>query len=171
MDFFTADAHFNDTEVMTLANRPFKTKEQMAERIIKNWNSRVKDSDTVFHIGDFQHKDNGSSIGVINEYIVKRLNGKLILIRGNHDKNNGVKTCIENITIFLGGKTILLQHIPPNSLKEIPRNIDMVLCGHVHKAWKHKNGTVPYINVGMDQWNFMPITITDILKYMAKNRI
>ena len=49
----------------------------MDERIIENWNSVVKESDTVYHTGDFAWCNHA-------EYS-RRLNGNLYLVKGNHD--------------------------------------------------------------------------------------
>ncbi len=49
--------------------------------LIKNWNSVVKKQDIVYHLGDFaMNMQRG-----ITEAIVKSLNGRITLIKGNHD--------------------------------------------------------------------------------------
>ena len=55
------------------------------EYMIYQWNSIVKEGDTVFHLGDFafKHKD----IKKLSE----RLNGDKILLVGNHDKDKDTK--------------------------------------------------------------------------------
>jgi calcineurin-like phosphoesterase family protein len=37
---------------------------------------------------------------------------------------------------------------------------DIILCGHVHEKWLRKDNK---INVGVDQWDFKPITLEQIL--------
>ena len=54
--WFTGDSHFNHTNIIKYTDRPFKDIYHMNETIIKNWNERVKDEDTVFHLGDFCFK-------------------------------------------------------------------------------------------------------------------
>ena len=78
--FVIADTHFGHENIIKYCNRPFKTVKEMDEAMIKNWNETVTNKDVVIHLGDF-------GIGS-KEYIssiVKRLNGKKILIMGNHD--------------------------------------------------------------------------------------
>ena len=75
-----ADTHFGHTNIIKYCNRPFSCTEDMDEALIKNWNETVSNNDVVLHLGDF---------GVGNkeyvENIIKKLNGKKILIKGNHD--------------------------------------------------------------------------------------
>jgi calcineurin-like phosphoesterase family protein len=150
----------------------------MDATIIKNWNSRVTKEDTVFHIGDFCFKNTPAmtSRGEGNihpaSYYEKHLNGKIIWLCGSHDKNNSCKTCIKNIKISLGGKDINLVHDPKYAIS----GVDFNLVGHVHNHWKFKTiknypkdiHPINMINVGMDLWNFHPITIEEILSEYAK---
>jgi calcineurin-like phosphoesterase family protein len=57
----------------------------MNETIISRHNERVKPDDTVFFLGDFIFK--GGKEGGVHRYQLfeKRLNGKFIFVRGNHD--------------------------------------------------------------------------------------
>ena len=73
--FFIADTHFSDDSIRRYENRPFESVKEMDEKIIENWNLTIGDDDTVFLVGD---------IG--DESKLKRLKGKIILIRGNHDR-------------------------------------------------------------------------------------
>lgn len=52
MIFFTADTHFGHANILKLCGRPFDTIEEMNEKMIGNWNDRVKGTDTVYIVGD-----------------------------------------------------------------------------------------------------------------------
>lgn len=148
--WFTADTHFGHTNIVKYQKRPFKSVEQMDEIIIKKWNERVKPNDTVFHLGDFSFK------GGYQKY-KQRLNGNIILLHGNHDDDVSI---IEDMTIEHGGKMWYMIHIPP----EI-QEADFCLCGHIHKEWKIKrDGNKVMVNVGVDVWDYSPISIHHILK-------
>ena len=54
----------------------------MNEKLIENWNSRVKANDEIYILGDFLYR--GSGIEANN--ILAKLNGRKYLIKGNHDK-------------------------------------------------------------------------------------
>jgi len=159
--YFTADLHLDHENIIKYTGRPFKSLEEMNKKLIKNWNSRVKEKDTIFHVGDFCFK------GRKAEHWIEQLNGRIIFIKGNHDINNDVKSIVDNITIKHGGMKILLIHCAREA--EHIEDFDFVLSAHVHEKWKHRyyNGTL-LINVGVDQWNFRPITINEILKYRNK---
>jgi len=77
--FFTSDSHFSHKNTMKYCGRPFWTTAQCDEAMIERWNSVVGPEDTVYHLGDVAMHT--SPI----ERILPRLNGKKILIVGNHD--------------------------------------------------------------------------------------
>ena len=79
--FFTSDTHFNHTNIIRFCNRPFKDVSHMNETIISNWNRVVSPEDIVFHLGDFCLGGSAEWVNVLN-----RLNGKIYLISGNHDR-------------------------------------------------------------------------------------
>ena len=78
--FIISDTHFGHEQIIKYCGRPFKSTKEMDEMLIKNWNEVVSNNDTVLHLGDvgFGKKEYVASI-------IKRLNGKKILIMGNHD--------------------------------------------------------------------------------------
>jgi calcineurin-like phosphoesterase family protein len=58
--------------------RPFESLEEMDEHMVASWNSVVRPGDRVYHLGDFVIKR--AALPVID-----RLNGRKVLVRGNHD--------------------------------------------------------------------------------------
>jgi calcineurin-like phosphoesterase family protein len=83
--FFTSDLHFGHQNVINYCNRPWATKEEMNEAIVKIWNSQVEPKDEVYILGDFS-----LSKRYVEEY-GSRLNGRKYLITGNHDSCFGYK--------------------------------------------------------------------------------
>jgi len=140
----------------------------MNDTLVDNWNNIVEPNDVVYHLGDFCFKRDNSF-----EKFTNKLNGTIVHILGNHDHNNGVKSYISKAIMEFGNKLVLAQHHPPASPYEIPEWADMVLCGHVHNYWKHKfldGCDVPIINVGVDVWDYKPVSTNSILKYYDKLR-
>lgn len=80
MVYITSDTHFGHSNVIKFENRPFKDKEEMDEKLIQNWNRVVQPEDLIFHLGDVFLSGAKRS-----ECIASRLNGRKILILGNHD--------------------------------------------------------------------------------------
>jgi calcineurin-like phosphoesterase family protein len=133
--FVISDTHFGHTnswEKFKLADgsplRPFTSTEEMDETMIERWNAKVKPSDTVYHLGDV----------VINKKylnLVSRLNGRKILIRGNHDifgdddyYNVGFEQ-IHGVRVFVD--KFILSHIPlhPDC---VTNRFKVNVHGHLH---------------------------------------
>lgn len=80
--FVIADLHFSHANVIKYCNRPWETIEEMNAALIRNWNNTVGKDDTVFVCGDVALKKS------VCKEIVPKLNGRKILIMGNHDQGS-----------------------------------------------------------------------------------
>ena len=96
MEYFIADTHFYDRKCIGYDGRPFATVSEMNAAMIDNGNKVVKKEDTVYVVGDFSY-GNGADIYSTAE----RLNGKKILIRGNHDNDVNLKYVFAEIHDYL----------------------------------------------------------------------
>ena len=130
VDFFIADTHFGHSNIIKYCDRPFKDAAEMDETLIQNWNRVVTREDTVYHLGDFAlvRKDR------IVEYF-NALNGRKILIMGNHDRRGGsdILTFWKNLGFvgvhkepLLYGWLYLLSHEP------VPSTGLTNIHGHTH---------------------------------------
>lgn len=169
--FITSDCHFNHKNV--IAYEPgsrgfFKSIEEMNEAIIYNWNSVVSSEDTIYVCGDF-------FMGPLDriEPILKRLNGHIILIRGNHDTPNRIKVFknygieVKDIDyIQYKGRFFILCHFPiasPEFIQMVRQdNSEVVLLyGHIHS-----NAPKGYVDgtyhIGMDTNHLTPISLEQI---------
>lgn len=145
----------------------------MNSALINNFNALVRPTDTTYMLGDFSFlpKD---KIAPIRE----QLNGKVILIRGNHDKSAetmltaGFDEVHDSLSIELDGYKLYLSHIPLGEgiesskkykahLVQTPPLYDYFLCGHVHQLWS-RHGNI--INVGVDVREYNPVTLEQLLK-------
>ena len=84
MIYFTSDLHFGHSSIMKFhpCFRLFSSVEAMDRALIRLWNSRVNPCDTVYNIGDLSfHKDMQANISIFS-----KLNGKHVLVLGNHDE-------------------------------------------------------------------------------------
>jgi calcineurin-like phosphoesterase family protein len=161
MKHFIADTHFNHKNIIKYCNRPFKSEEEMNETMIRNWNYKVTPQDTVYILGDFGFGD--------LEPILKRLNGKKILILGSHDKDT-VKYAqyFSKITSLLemreAGQKIVLCHYAMRVWSKSHYN-SWHLYGHSHGKLK------PYgksWDVGVDKNNFTPLSFNEIKNIMKR---
>jgi calcineurin-like phosphoesterase family protein len=172
--WFTSDYHLGHKLILDYCNRPFKTLDEMNKQIIKRHNERVNPEDTVFHIGDFCFKsanDRGNGQNIKYDYWLSQLNGNIILLQGNHDLHNSVKTKIQSIIIKIGKQYIELVHDP----EHISGRTNIALVGHVHQNWECKRivkgcSFIDCVNVGVDVFDFKPVTWEEILKRLHQWR-
>lgn len=170
MIYLTSDLHFNHVNILKYepVSRPFETLEEMNEKIISNWNAVVKPEDTVYVLGDM-------AMGTVDasRACIERLNGKIVLIRGNHDSPKRIEMYkelgIEVHDIYYlpyKGRYFILCHFPIASeefIKMVIRdNSEVVnLYGHVHS-----NAPKGYVDgtyhVGIDTNDLTPISIQQI---------
>lgn len=174
--YFTSDTHFGHARIIELSHRPFKDVAEMNETVIRNWNETVQPEDTLIHLGDFAMGPKIHHKGFFDQ-----LNGRKVLIRGNHDQSHekmldmGWDEVYIRRYIELDGKTLYLSHVPVgNDRPETPDRYykaeftalptlpyDFWLCGHVHNSWKRRGNI---INVGVDVWGFRPRTLQELLE-------
>ena len=168
--FFTSDYHLGHANIIKYCRRPFENVDEMNTTIINNHNARVSKEDLVFFLGDFCFKNSpggkqGEGMIHKSSHYVDKLNGKLIFIKGNHDRNNSVKTIIEKCVINYGGRRVNLVHNPEHA--DVKYELNFV--GHVHQNWECKRiklgmDFTDMINVGVDVWNFKPVTFDELMK-------
>ena len=74
--WFAADLHFGHKGIIDHCGRPFTDVDEMDQALVDNWNDYVQPTDTVYLLGD---------IAFHNYERIGQLNGKLLLVPGNHD--------------------------------------------------------------------------------------
>lgn len=82
MKRYISDLHFYGDCINQFDKRPFNSIEEMNKYMIKQWNSIVKSGDIVIVLGDLFATKDAKQINSV----LSRLNGKIRLIEGNHDK-------------------------------------------------------------------------------------
>jgi len=179
MIYFTSDLHFGHKNVIRFCDRPYKDLDHMECMIINKFNETVGPEDTTYFLGDIFFYSNNEKI----ENVLSRMNGRKILIRGNHDRkgpnsleNLGFDLVLEEAKIKLNGKRIILSHYPYwlkddtlDTRYEHRRPQDMgewLLHGHTHDS-KKINLDNRMIHVGIDAWN-RPVSESEISSLIAK---
>jgi calcineurin-like phosphoesterase family protein len=173
--FLIADPHFSHEGVCKFLHddgtkiRPFDTAAEMDEVMIKNWNEVVRPVDKVYVCGDLVMKAKKQI------HIMERLNGRKVLIRGNHDIGE-LKVYLPyfyDIRAFHVLDNFCITHIPihPDCLGRFKGNIH----GHIHQrrimipAPFFPDGMlkVPdprYYCISAEQINYTPIEWNDLRK-------
>tara|TARA_R110000803_G_scaffold73360_8_gene137209 strand:+ start:2416 stop:2973 length:558 start_codon:yes stop_codon:yes gene_type:complete len=175
--WYISDTHFSHRNIIKYCNRPFDNIDMMNERMIQNWNEVVHPDDEVFHLGDVAMGNRR----LLPEYI-KRLNGRIILIQGNHDNTNSLAGVFhqvhQRVVTLTAHGSIELVHNPIH----VKGGEDYAFCGHVHDKWTvMKKGTIvpayetkrrsepefvapiDIYNVGVDVRGFTPRSFEEIV--------
>ena len=156
--FLISDTHFGHTNVCKFTRddgsklRPWDDVDKMDEELIQNWNDVVKPCDKVYHLGDVAIPRRGLKC-------LESLNGRKILIRGNHDifRLSDYSKYFDDIRgcHYLDGN--ILTHIPvhEDNLKRYKVNIH----GHLHYRRIEKDGEIDprYFCVCVEHTNYKPI--------------
>ena len=195
MIWATADTHFGHERIIELADRPFRSVEEMNEKLIENYNAVVGPRDTCYHLGDACMGKLADSLPLL-----QRLNGNKILILGNHDRpsvayqhkkpearekwlrsyHEYFLVIQETLTLPLcSGEDVLLCHYPYldpeftdhayegryEALQPVNEG-KWLIHGHVHGQWKFKG---KQINVGVDVWQYAPVALDTVLDIIRDN--
>lgn len=183
MIWFTADLHLSHKNILDIEGRPAPngTIESHNELLIQLYNQCVAPADTAYILGDFAFTNTSKR----NEFIA-RMNGRKIFVVGNHDSRGGGFdygfnfACYE-MKLRINGQMVTLSHYPFRRRwyhklmgkydgryeeRRPRRDTDWLIHGHVHRGWKILDGQ---INVGVDAWNYRPVSMDTIYKIMNKN--
>ena len=165
-----SDTHFNHAPILNFKDyvgkpaRSFDNVDQMNECMFDNWNSVVAPGDTIYHLGDVlfgMDKDKWLAENF------NKLNGKKILILGNHDNPKFLAPYFEKIMLWadLSKIGLLLSHTPQHesTLAETHRfgtGPVLNVHGHIHS---NPSPEGPYKCVCVEQTNYTPINIEDLI--------
>lgn len=169
---FTSDTHFGHKNIIQYSNRPYSSVEEMNETMVDNWNKVVKPGDTVYHLGDICFMPFQES-----KTLLKRLNGNIHLVWGNHDKtlqaniaelikSQAVRTAQHYLEININRQMIVLFHYGQRVWNKSHHG-SIMLYGHSH-------GSLPpfgkSVDVGVDckeiTSEYRPSSIDEVMEYM-----
>lgn len=140
---------------------------QMTKEIIEAQNDSLRPGDVIFHVGDWAW---GTKSNVrAYELLMKQMRDDVVhhLILGNHDElkpftyiNMGFASVHTSLKVRIGDYDAYLIH-DPSAWTVLPRD-SILVCGHIHGLFKALPEQMT-INVGVDVWNFRPVTEEQIL--------
>ena len=177
MIWLTSDLHLGHDREFIWKVRGFESVKDMNEQTISRWNTLVKPEDEVYILGDIMLGNNDKGMAAIVE-----LNGRLHLIRGNHDTDTRIalfQSCSQFIEICdakylrYGKYHFYMTHYPcltGNLEKESLTQMTLNLHGHTHSQKKFFYDLPYCYNVGMDAHNCIPVSIDEIIEDM-KNKV
>ncbi len=162
--FVTSDLHFGHKNIIKYCNRPFNSVKKMDNILIQNWNDLVGKTDEIYVLGDFFMKRKNDRHYI--ESILKRLNGKIHLILGNHDIGDAFfwsKIGVFSISYpYLVVEGFTCIHDPVLS---ITRKDLKFFCGHVHDFFLYQGNC---LNVGVDVHDYKPLLLDDAKQLWEK---
>jgi len=169
--WFTADTHFCHENIIKYCNRPFRDWKEMDRALISNWNSVVAKEDVVYHLGDFAFGREAKTAWL--PMLANELQGKIHLIKGNHDKVTveHIPFRFESIQdydeIEVEGQRIVLFHYGLRTWHHDLRGV-WHLYGHSH------GGLPPLgksLDIGVDSWSFTPVSFARLKAVMDKRDV
>jgi len=112
-------------------------------------------------LGDFAFKRAGEDN--VKKWL-NLLNGHKTFLKGNHDGCNNINTKIEALIVSIGKRMVWCTHNP----RDYNPDYEINLVGHVHSKWRiQRRGRNILVNVGVDVWNYAPVSIDEILKAVS----
>lgn len=153
MIYFISDLHFSHKNILKFERSRFETIEEQNLFIIESLNSQVKKTDTLYILGDVGEPD-----------WLKFLNGRKILIKGNHDKQSSAlyqTYCAEvyDHPIYIKENIVLSHH--PIQVNAGVLNVH----GHLHGA---KLDSKNHLNVSIAVANYKAVEITELYNIAAR---
>lgn len=180
--FFTADPHYDHSNVIKYCNRPFKDIQEMNDTLINNWNSVVGNDDTVFIGGDMGFLKGKHRL----KEILYDLKGNKILITGNHDYQNKIHNMGGN---FKGIYDTVHFRVRDKELEDKMMKIviNHFPFAHWFRGYVHLHGHIHTGNssighekvdfmptrydIGVDNNNFIPISYEDLKIIITKQML
>ena len=151
MKFFTSDLHLGHKRICEFTNRKLVTsQEEHDEWLIELWNSQVPAGSMVYILGDV-------SFGKLKQTkeILTKLNGQIIIVKGNHDRTEDlieletqgyIAKWYQYKEIQIGENTAVLFHFPISSWHKQHYG-SWHLHGHSHGSFQ---GQGKILDVGID---------------------
>lgn len=174
MHYFASDLHLGDKNIIKYENRPFATVDEMNARIISNFAKMIGPKDDLWIVGDFVK---GANTELAEEFF-SRVPGRMHLIPGNHDRETIKQmpqwhTVDGLVEMKADGQPVTLCHYPLMTWNgahhngDDPTILSIQIFGHIHGLTP---GWWRAVNVSVDVWDFMPVTIEQIRQRSEENR-
>lgn len=177
MKFYaTSDHHFGHMNVIKHCNRPYKTIEEMDNDYVTKWNMVIKPNDLVYYLGDMFFYGKKNKVWEI----LKLLNGRIGLIKGNHDNwvpkfpESQIGKDIYNRFEFIkdyheekfGDNLVVMMHYPLRSWKKSHHG-SFHLHGHCHSNLNEENKVYRRLDVGVDSHHGYPVLIDNAIDKLS----
>ena len=167
--FLTSDQHLTHQNMYSFVNfdgskvRPWDSAAEADEIMVDRWNAVVRPEDKVYCLGDWSISKKGIALAA-------RMNGRKVLIRGNHDifKLKEYTPHFYDIRGLHKLGDYILSHAPLHPGAITNRWCRGNVHGHTHNnlvTMKDEEFDVPdprYINVCVERTNYTPVAFEEL---------
>ena len=159
-NWYTADLHFNHSNIIQHYSRPFGSAKEMDKELLRRMQC-VDEDDDLWILGDFAFARNAESRRYVAE-LYEAVPGRKHLVRGNHDHKSTLSlpwSSVQDLAeIKDNDQNLVLCHYPLLTWNRA-RYGALHLFGHVHDQF---SGYAGALNVGVDCWDFRPLRLSKI---------
>lgn len=172
--YVISDNHFLHSNIIGFCNRPFTNEDEMNNKMQTLWNATVRPQDIVINLGDYVWTKGCSEL---IKTMIQSLNGRKILVRGNHDKKgnlwylaNGIDFICDRFVWDYNGKRILFLHNPNHITGDDLSRYDFILHGHCHNnvPFVRRSGNVILVNLSVENIKYTPMPLIPLLNRLAQ---
>lgn len=177
-DFFYSDPHYGHADIIEHCKRPFRDVEHMNAELERRYTETLlafeaseAHAAVVLWCGDC------AWAGFDLKGLLRRLPGRKVLVRGNHDKANktmleaGFEMVVDRLDLLINGRRVTVCHYPPKTTKSYRgeeydgrfANLrptigpdSWAIHGHSHEYAKLPGGR--RVHVGVDAWDYAPVS-------------
>lgn len=174
--YFTADPHFGHANIIKYCNRPFADADAMDAALLEGINSRVKQEDTLYIIGDFCMGVGGNAkyTESVTRYRQRILCQDVVLIWGNHDQRfpsmeSLFRSTHDLLEVTIEGQHLVLCHYAMRVWNRSHTGRSWHLFGHTHGNLADDPEALSF-DVGVDCWNFRPLSFAEVAARMEEKK-
>lgn len=168
--WITSDLHLSHTNILKYnpKYRQYGDVDEMNEAIVAGWNAQVQPDDLTYILGDVAFCNPKKA----TEFM-KRMNGRKILIEGNHDrklvKDAAFRACFEEIHVYhevsFDSVKICMFHYPIFDHNGSAHG-SLMLHGHRHGNPTNIPGRI--MDVGFDATGFVVSNLSEVVRTLTK---
>lgn len=174
--WITSDLHFGHKNIMRFCPisraRFHEDLDYMHTAMIKEWNDLIAPEDLTYILGDVAFMSGYEASKIMN-----RLNGRKILVEGNHDRktlnDKNFRESFEEVHKYLdinyNGTKVVMFHYPIAEWDQMHRG-SVHFHGHLHGGTSGMEN-FRCIDVGMDATGMIAISMEDAIAKAMKGQI
>ena len=171
--FVCADTHFGHGNIMKFCpnTRQYRDADHMNAMLVQEWNGTVGVDDLTYILGDFAFLQASKASA-----IARMLNGRKILIQGNHDhkllNDRTFRDCFEEVHMYheinVDGTKVCMFHYRISEWNQCHRG-SVHLFGHQHGSLSDTGNRS--MDVGMDATGCVVLELQDAVLRMMKRDV